>query len=147
MKKKQHRKDKYGHIGLISVALCLSTIFFFFIRNHLLTMNNYFIDVEDSEQVYEIIASEFIIAETTKTEVENALADGIFGDLECNYLQFEEGVHTIDSRIVCEALGTTRLLFPHYYQMSLGFKENILMEIEIDIFTPDATAFAKSFDT
>lgn len=137
MKKKPHHKKKYRHIILIPVALCLIGTLFFLIRNHLLTMNNYFINFESSEQVYEIIASEFLIAETTKTDVENALADGIFGDLDCNYHQAEV-VTTIDYRIICKALGTTRFLFPHYYRIYLDFYENVLIEIEIETFNPHA---------
>ena len=136
MKKKQHRKDKYGHIGLISVALCLITIFSFFIRNHLLTMNNYFIDVEDSEQVYEIIASEFIIAETTRTEVENALADGIFGDLEC--IDFDFGTDISESQVSCTVLGSYDIFIPKHYLIFLGFNEGILVEIRVVESFPDA---------
>lgn len=137
MKKKQHRKKNYIRIILIPVALCLVGILFFFVRYHVLTMNNYFISVDDEEQVYEIVASEFLIAETTKTDVENAIADDIFGNIDCDNYQFPENTYS-HSRMICDALGSTRFLFPTYYRISFRFMENILTEIEIDIFAPNA---------
>jgi hypothetical protein len=137
MRKNQYGKNIYVYIVLISVALCLIGILFFYVRYHLLTINNYFINFDDSEQAYEIVASQFLIAETTKTEVENALADGIFGNIDCNYY-WAEIITTVDLRIICEALGSYGILFPKYYRINLDFYENVLTEIKIEAFYPNA---------
>lgn len=135
--RKKRGKKKYIRIILFPIALCLVGILCLFIRSHLLTMNNYFINVDESEQVYEIVASEFLTTETTKTEVQTALAEGIFDNIDCDNYQFPENTYS-NSRMICDALGSTRLLFPKYYRISFGFQENVLTKIEVDAFFPNA---------
>lgn len=123
-------------IVVILVALSLIGTLLFLIRNHMLTINNFFIQIETAEQVHDIFTSEFLIGESTRTEVENALNDGIFDGLDC--FDFEFGTDISDSQITCKALGSYDIFIPKYYRIFLGFNEDILTEIRVIESYPDA---------
>jgi hypothetical protein len=95
-------------------------------------VNNYFINIEDVEEVYNTVASEFVIGEATKTQVENALNDGIFGDLHC--LPSDN----IDPRILCYALASYDMITPMNYLIIWRFSGDELVEIIVRVTTPDA---------
>jgi hypothetical protein len=121
---------KYLRIILFSSVVCLVGILFVFVRNRLLTTNNYFIDFDNAEQVYEVIASKFPLGDTTKIEVEEALNDRIFGDLECLPSLIN------DPRILCYALASYEMIMPMNYLIIWRFSGNELVEIIVRITTP-----------
>jgi hypothetical protein len=136
MQKWKHSYNrKYFNSIIIIVAVCLIGILFNFVRHYLLTMNNYFINIDDAAGVRDIIASEFFIEEITKTEVENALNNGVFGHLDCRSFQYGGGSEISDSVIVCDALGSHNLLFPRTYSITMGFRGDVFSEIEVQSFT------------
>jgi hypothetical protein len=97
-----------------------------------LTTRNYFINVDDVEEVYSVVASEFIIGESTKTDVENALNDRIFGDLTC----LPDVIN--DPRILCYALASYEPIMPMNYLIIWRFSEDVLLEIIVRVTTPNA---------
>jgi hypothetical protein len=133
MQKHSHNK-KYLNSVMIIVAVCLIGVLFAFVRvrHHRLTVNNYFINIDDAEEVRDIVASEFIIGETTTTEVENALNDGIFGDLDCL------SSDNIDPRILCYALASYDMITPMNYLIIWRFSGDELVEIIVRVTTPGA---------
>jgi hypothetical protein len=127
---------KYLRIILICFVLCLVGILFALVRSHVLTTSNYFINFDDAEQVYELIASEFPIGETTKTDVEHVLNAGIFGDLDCSQHDFV--TDDSDSQIYCDALASYSMVIPRFYLITLRFSEDVLVDIIVQVRYPNA---------
>lgn len=135
-KKKRAQNRSYLYALMIPVVLFLIGILFVSVRNYVLTEINYFISIENSEQVRDIVVSVFSIGEATQADVENALADDIFDKLDCR--NFTGSKDMSDSGIICETLGSYNIFFPKYYRIFLGFNEGVLSEIEVYFSYPDA---------
>jgi len=104
--------------------ICLLIILILFYYLLYLNTNNYFINFSNEEDVKIFIRSEFRIGETSRSQVEHALDNGVFGNLDC-----WESQAISRTAIVCESLASYAIVFPFKYRIIIEFNDGIVSEI------------------